>query len=56
VPRRDVRQRFIDEIVTALLAYVRSPSMFRDGMAIVLANARRSNPRRDRKTGHSSVA
>ena len=24
---------------------------FRDGMAFLLANARRSNPRRDRKTG-----
>jgi hypothetical protein len=41
----------IDEIVTALLACVSIAAAFRDGMAFLLANARRSNPRRDRKTG-----
>lgn len=41
----------IDEIVTALLACVSIADAFRDGMAFLLANARRSNPRRDRKTG-----
>jgi hypothetical protein len=41
----------IDEIVTALLACVSIATAFRDGMAFLLANARRSNPRRDRKTG-----
>jgi hypothetical protein len=41
----------IDEIVTALLAYVSIAPAFRDGMAFLLANARRSNPKRDRKTG-----
>jgi hypothetical protein len=41
----------IDEIVTALLACVSIASAFRDGMAFLLANARRSHPRRDRKTG-----
>jgi hypothetical protein len=41
----------IDEIVTALLAYVSIASAFRDGMAFLLANARRSNPKRDPKTG-----
>jgi hypothetical protein len=43
--------RIIDEIVTALLACVGIADAFRDGMAFLLANARRSNPRRDRKTG-----
>jgi len=41
----------VDEIVTALLACVSIATAFRDGMAFLLANARRSNPRRDRKTG-----
>jgi hypothetical protein len=41
----------IDEIVSALLACVSIASAFRDGMAFLLANARRSDPRRDRKTG-----
>jgi len=41
----------IDEIVTALHAYVSIASAFRDGMAFWLANARRSNPKRDRETG-----
>jgi hypothetical protein len=41
----------IDEIVTALLACVSIAAAFRDGMAFLLANARRSHPRRDRKTG-----
>ena len=41
----------IDEVVTALLACVSIASVFRDGVAFLLANARRSNPKRDRKTG-----
>jgi hypothetical protein len=41
----------IDEMVTALLACVSIASAFHDGMAFLLANARRSNPKRDRKTG-----
>jgi hypothetical protein len=41
----------IDEIVAALLSCVSIADAFRDGMAFLLANARRSNPRRDRKTG-----
>ena len=41
----------IDEIVTALLACVGLAVAFRDGMAFLLANARRSDPRRDRRTG-----
>jgi len=41
----------IDEIVTALLACVSIALAFHDGMAFLLANARRSNPKRDRKTG-----
>ena len=41
----------IDEIVTALLACVSIVSALRDGMTFLLANARRSNPKRDRKTG-----
>jgi hypothetical protein len=57
-----VRRRFIDAIVTALLACVSGPSMLRDGdddrarQRDVRIQARRSNPRRDRKTGDSSVA
>jgi hypothetical protein len=39
------------KIVTALLACVSIAAAFRDGMAFLLANARRSHPRRDRKTG-----
>jgi hypothetical protein len=41
----------IDEIATALLACVAITQAFCDGMAFLLANARRSNPKRDRKTG-----
>jgi hypothetical protein len=41
----------IDEIVAALLSCVSIADAFRVGMAFLLANARRSNPRRDRKTG-----
>ena len=41
----------IDEIVMALLAFVSIAEAFRDGMAFLLANARRSNPKRDRKSG-----
>jgi hypothetical protein len=44
-------RHIIDEIVTALLACASIASAFRDGMAFLLANARRSNPRRDRKKG-----
>jgi len=38
----------IDELVAALLACVSIASAFRDGMAFLLANVRRSNPKRDR--------
>lgn len=41
----------IDELVTALLAGISIAAVFRDGLAFLLANARRSNPKRDRKTG-----
>jgi hypothetical protein len=41
----------IDAIVLALLACSSIASAFRDGMAFLLANARRANPKRDRKTG-----
>jgi hypothetical protein len=41
----------IDEIVLALLACVSIAAAFRDGMEFLLANARRANPKRDRKTG-----
>jgi Transposase DDE domain len=41
----------IDEIVTALLACLGLAVAFRDGITFLLANARRSHPRRDRKTG-----
>lgn len=41
----------IDEIVMALLACLSMVLAFRDGMNFLLANARRSNPARDRKTG-----
>jgi hypothetical protein len=41
----------IDEIVTALLACVSLSVAFREGVAFLLANARRADPRRDRKTG-----
>jgi hypothetical protein len=41
----------IDELVAALLACVGIAEVFRDGIAFLLANARRANPKRDRKTG-----
>lgn len=41
----------IDELVVALLACVSIATVFRDGMNFLLANARRSNPARDLKTG-----
>jgi hypothetical protein len=41
----------IDELVMALLACVSIATVFRDGMTFLLANARRSNPARDRMTG-----
>ena len=41
----------IDEIAVALLACVSIAAAFRDGMEFLLANARRSNPKRDRKSG-----
>jgi hypothetical protein len=41
----------IEELAAALLACVSIASAFRDAMAFLLANARRSNPVRDRKTG-----
>ncbi len=44
-------EHIIDELVVALLACVSIALAFRDGMAFLLANARRSNPKRDRTTG-----
>jgi len=41
----------IDELVIAILACVSIASAFQAGMTFLLANARRSNPQRDRKTG-----
>ena len=41
----------IDEIAAALSACVSIAAAFRDGIAFLLANARRANPKRDRKTG-----
>ena len=41
----------IDELVTAVLACVSIAAVFRDGLVFLRANARRSNPKRDRKTG-----
>lgn len=43
--------RGIDELVSALLASVSIAAVFRDGLACLLANARRSNLKRNRKTG-----
>lgn len=40
----------------ALLACVSIASAFLDGMTFLLANARRSNPKRDRKTGRLRTA
>jgi hypothetical protein len=41
----------IDELVATLLASASIVAVFRDGIAFLLANARRANPKRDRKTG-----
>lgn len=41
----------IDEIAAALVGCVSIADAFRDGIAFLLANARRANPKRDRKTG-----
>jgi hypothetical protein len=41
----------IDEIAAALVACVSIADAFRDGIAFLLANARRANPKRDRKAG-----
>lgn len=41
----------IDKITAALLACVSIAAAFREGIAFLLANARRANPKRDRKTG-----
>jgi hypothetical protein len=42
---------FIDELVAALLTCASITEVFRDGIAFLLTNARRANPKRDRKTG-----
>lgn len=44
-------RHIIDEIAMAILAGVSIASAFLDGMTFLLANALRSNPTRDRKTG-----
>jgi hypothetical protein len=41
----------IDELAAAILACTSIAAAFRDGMRYLLANARRSNPKRDRKIG-----
>ena len=41
----------INELVSALLASVSIAAALRDGLAFLLANAQRSNPKRERKTG-----
>ncbi|HEX2691926.1 MAG TPA: hypothetical protein VHN14_35195 [Kofleriaceae bacterium] len=41
----------MDELVAALLASVSIAAAVRDGLAFLLANAQRSNPKRDRKAG-----
>jgi len=41
----------IDELVAALLASASIAVAFRDGIAFLLANARRANPKRDAKVG-----
>jgi hypothetical protein len=41
----------MDELVSALLTSVSIAAALRDGLAFLLANAQRSNPKRDRKTG-----
>jgi hypothetical protein len=41
----------IDELVSALLTSVSIAAALRDGLAFLLTNAQRSNPKRDRKTG-----
>jgi len=41
----------IDELVAALLTCASIAEVFRDGVAFLLANARRANPKRDRKVG-----
>lgn len=41
----------MDQLAAALLASVSIAAALRDGLAFLLANARRSNPKRDRKTG-----
>ena len=41
----------IDELASTLLACASIATVFRAGMTYPLANARRSNPARDRKTG-----
>src|SRR5215468_8690 len=41
----------IEELAAALLASVSVAAALRDGLAFLLANAQRSNPKRERKTG-----
>ena len=41
----------IDELVAAMLACATIAAVFRDGIMFLLANARRANPKRDRKAG-----
>ena len=41
----------LDELAAALIACISIAAAFSDGLAFLLANARRSNPARDRKTG-----
>lgn len=41
----------IDELAAALLTCISIAAVFKDGLAFLLANARRANPARDRRTG-----
>ncbi|HEX2688179.1 MAG TPA: hypothetical protein VHN14_16230 [Kofleriaceae bacterium] len=41
----------MEELVAALLTSVSITAVVRDGLAFLLANAKRSNPKHDRKTG-----
>ncbi len=49
-------EHIIDDIVRALLTCVSIASAFSEGMTFLLANARRSNPKRDRKSGRLRTA
>jgi hypothetical protein len=49
--QRLAEAHIIDELVVALLTCTSFADVFRDGIAFLLANARRANPKRDLKLG-----